>query len=148
MQKCQGKAGSLEEHLQAAWSIVDRLTSQHRADLQDLLLPEGHPFLMAELARRMAHREKAGFESTGGSWPQQHLQIIKNNGLHLSDCGVPQRISQSKWFKSMCLRDQQVLGLALALNAGVDLETVDVSQSASRVPCGKEGLPSTLKGFL
>ena len=108
--------------------------------LSKMFLPTSHELVQAERQRLQERRVFHGnlSDRAGKSWQQKHAKFRKVHGVPESArLSVPPQTATSKWFKSMSLREREVLAVSVNIFKRA-LIAVNVGQSIDRATKWRE----------
>jgi len=116
---CTGGRGISREEAAAAIQDMMRVTRSLAVgglDFHEMMLPDTHPAVLAELSRRQAAAVLASDGSTG--WEHNFRAFLAKSGLEITDCYPPPSVRSSPWYCTIPERGQVTLGYLTHLMPG------------------------------
>ena len=135
------EAGVMEDIGMSVFRCVRRLRLADPFPLESFVLPAEHPYVKADLARRLAGGQPEDPEAT---WKLHHQKMMRESGLPFSAL-YPDEAARgtTQWKNVLSTRETQVLGYTIAMSKG-SLQAVDVSQTLGRAPHSEVGTLPTI----
>jgi site-specific DNA-cytosine methylase len=130
---------SVQDVLEAMRDLVYSLAGDFVYDYSDFMLPDAHPRVAAELARRQEFRSG---DKANQTWPGKHWEFLQEQGLGWSACDPDEEVQESEWFQLLPSRERQIVGYWQKQDPGCF--GIDHSQSMHRACRCTDGIMVTL----